>query len=88
MDKPKINTELLRNIMQSNGDTNATLAKALGIKSETVISRKINNWRDVRFNKLELDFIAVRYSLTQESAAAVFGELYDYYGRTYDYKQY
>lgn len=88
MGKPKINTELLRKLMQANGDTNAKLARALGIKSETVISRKINNWRDVRFNKLELDFIAVRYSLTQGTATALFGKLYEYYGCNYDYKQY
>ena len=86
MKRPKINTAALRKVMRQYGDSNADLAKALYIKSATVISRKMCNWHDVRFKATELLLIAQRYAMTPETQNAVFGELIKYYNENYQFQ--
>lgn len=65
-----MNGKLLRSIMVLFGDTNASLAKCLGITEQSV-SNKINE-NGTEFKKSEIAAIKQRYSLSDEQVISIF----------------
>lgn len=65
-----MNKTLLRSFMILHGDTNETLADALGVTAAT-ISDKINE-RGTEFKQGEIAKIKDRYSLSAEQVEAIF----------------
>ena len=65
-----MNSKLLRSIMFIFGDTNETLAKALGI-SEPSLSNKINE-RGTEFKQSEIVSIKNRYNLDSKQVEDIF----------------
>lgn len=65
-----MNKKLLRSVMVEHGDTQATLADALGISLQALNS-KINE-RGREFWQTEIDLIRKRYQLTPEQVTAIF----------------
>ena len=66
-----MDTRRLKAVMVINGDTNADLAKALGITPST-LSRKSNGTDGADFNQTEIATIKARYSLTPKEIDAIF----------------
>lgn len=65
-----MNSKLLRSVMYIFGDTNKTLAKALGI-TENSLSNKINE-KGTEFKQSEIVFIKNRYELDMEQVEDIF----------------
>ena len=65
-----MNKELLKSVMALFGDTNASLAKYLGI-SEQSLSNKINE-NGTEFWKREIQRIKVRYGLDADMVDRIF----------------
>ncbi len=66
-----MNARLLRSKMILYGDTNATLASALGI-SPTRFSAKINETDGAEFVQSEIEKIKTRYNLTAQDVVDIF----------------
>ncbi len=65
-----MNSKLLRSIMLLNGDTNASLAKFLGI-TEQSISNKINE-NGTEFKQGEIAKIKLKYNLDSDAIDQIF----------------
>lgn len=65
-----MNSRMLRSLMVLHGDTNADLAKCLGITEQSV-SNKINE-SGTEFKQGEIAKIKARYSLTPEQVDEIF----------------
>ncbi len=61
----------LRSVMVANGDTQATLAAAMGI-SLSNLNAKINEYRGLQFSQFEIDFIRRRYGLSAGDVVRIF----------------
>ena len=70
MNKEEFKAEMCR-----NGDTQSTLAKAMGI-SRTSLNAKINERNDASFTQPEIAFIRSRYNLTSERIDIIFFSTY------------
>lgn len=66
-----MNKPLLTSFMAKFGDTQETLAKALGL-SLSRLNAKINERDGAAFNQNEMSVIISRYSLTQNDAMSIF----------------
>lgn len=66
-----MNKPLLASIMIKNGDTQSTLANAMGL-SLSRLNAKINEREGASFTQPEMEFIIERYKLTNEEAIQVF----------------
>lgn len=66
-----MNKRLLEAKMKLKGDTNATLAKFIGISPQSFSAKK-NETHGKEFNKGEIAKIKERYSLTAEEVDAIF----------------
>ena len=66
-----LNTRLLKSMMVKYGDTQSSLAEALGL-SVSRLNAKINESAGAMFNQAEIAFIISRYSLTTEEASKIF----------------
>lgn len=66
-----MNERLLRSKMVLHGDTNNTLAEALGITPQR-LSAKINETNGAEFTQREIKIIIVRYSLTDSEVISIF----------------
>ncbi len=66
-----MNKRLFESKMKIYGDTNATLAKAIGISPQRLSAKK-NGTNNADFNRLEIDKIKQRYSLTIEEINSIF----------------
>lgn len=66
-----MNGKLLRSKMILYGDTNATLASALGISSSR-FSAKINETNGAEFVQSEIEKIKTRYDLTGQDVVDIF----------------
>lgn len=66
-----MNKSLLTSFMAKFGDTQETLAKALGL-SLSRLNAKINERDGASFNQNEMSVIISRYSLTQNDAMSIF----------------
>lgn len=62
---------LLMSVMTRNGDTQETLASAMGI-SLSRFNAKINERDGAAFNQSEMQFIIERYNLTADEAMQIF----------------
>lgn len=65
-----MNSTLLRSVMVLNGDTNASLAKYLGITEQSV-SNKINE-NGTEFKQGEIAKIKARYNLDSDMVDRIF----------------
>ena len=65
-----MNETLLRSVMIKNGDTQGTLAEAMGI-SLSRLNAKINN-NGAEFKQTEILFIKQRYKLTAKEVNEIF----------------
>ncbi len=66
-----MNKGLLESAMKKHGDTNATLAKALGISAQSLSAKK-NETHGIEFKKGEIDAIKKRYGLSAEEVDNIF----------------
>lgn len=66
-----MNKKLLQAKMKIYGDTNATLAAAIGC-SQQRISAKINAKNGAEFTQSQIGIMIKRYHLTNEEAHAIF----------------
>ncbi len=66
-----MNKRLLESKMKIFGDTNVTLAQAIGISPQRLSAKK-NGTNNADFNRLEIDKIKQRYSLTIEEINSIF----------------
>lgn len=66
-----MNARLLKSKMVLYGDTNVTLAKALGITHQR-LSAKLNEWEGAEFTQGEIFIIKDRYNLTPDDIDAIF----------------
>lgn len=66
-----MNKNLLRSYMARCGDTQETLAEAMGI-SRSRLNAKLNETTGAEFKQREIEFMAVRYQMTPEELASVF----------------
>lgn len=66
-----MNKKLLKSEMIKHGDTNITLARALGICPQT-LSAKINETKGSEFVQSEINIIRSRYNLTDDMVVAIF----------------
>lgn len=66
-----MNARLLKSKMVLHGDTNVTLAEALGITPQR-LSAKLNEWEGAEFTQGEIIIIKDRYDLTPEEVDAIF----------------
>ena len=66
----QMNTKLFKSLMILHGDTNATLANALGI-SEQSVCKKING-NGTEFKQGEIAMIKDRYALNADQIDSVF----------------
>lgn len=67
----KVNKNKLFGIMKEHGDTQTSLAAALGITRNTLYN-KINEKSGASFTQPEISAISKRYHLTQSSLIAIF----------------
>jgi len=61
----------MKSKMVLHGDTNATLAKAIGLSAQR-LSAKINETNGAEFTQSEIQKIKERYSLTLQEADEIF----------------
>jgi DNA-binding XRE family transcriptional regulator len=66
-----MNKALLKSHMAKNGDTQAQLAKVLGL-SLSRLNAKINETGGAEFKQTEIGFIKDRYCITPEEIVAIF----------------
>lgn len=66
-----MNKNLLKSHMASKGDTQAVLAKEMGL-SLSRLNAKINGTSNAEFTQTEIAFIASRYKLSPKELEAVF----------------
>ena len=66
-----MNKNLLKSIMVQNGDTQERLADEMGL-SLSRFNAKINERNGAAFTQAEMSFIIGRYSLSNETAMAIF----------------
>lgn len=66
-----MNKNLLKSHMASKGDTQAVLAKEMGL-SLSRLNAKINGTSSAEFTQTEIAFIASRYKLSPKELEAVF----------------
>lgn len=66
-----INKNLLKSKMALFGDTNETLADAVGLTPQRM-SSKINEWNNAEFTQSEMRIIKQRYNLTNDEVDAIF----------------
>lgn len=66
-----MNKALLRAAMVENGDTQESLASAMGISCSR-LNAKVNERDGAAFNLRELSFMKERYKLSDEKATAIF----------------
>ena len=66
-----MNKILYRKKMKEHGDTNSTLAKALGISAQRN-SAKLNGTRGAEYNCAEICLIKLRWGLTAEEVDSIF----------------
>ena len=66
-----MNKRMLESKMKLFGDTNDTLARALGISPQSFSSKK-NETNGSEFKQSEIDAIKKRYSLTPEELESIF----------------
>ena len=66
-----MNARLLKSKMVLCGDTNMTLADALGISYQR-LSAKMNEWEGAEFTQSEILTIKDRYKLTPEEVDLIF----------------
>lgn len=66
-----MNKNLLASVLAKNGDTQANLAKALGI-SLSRTNAKINESGGAQFTQSEITMIKTRYHLTAQDVDAIF----------------
>lgn len=66
-----MNKNLLCSKMKLHGDTNADLAKAIGISPQR-LSAKMNEYQGAEFNQGEITTIRQRYNLTDEETVQIF----------------
>lgn len=66
-----MNINLFKSKMKLYGDTNSTLAKAIGI-SQQRLSAKINETSGAEFTQSEIEKIKIRYELTPEEIDNIF----------------
>lgn len=66
-----MNSKMLRSVMILNGDTNLTLAEALGIHPAT-LSAKLNGTNGAEFTQGEMAIIRKRYNLENDQFVAIF----------------
>lgn len=66
-----MNKALLSSIMVKNGDTQRTLAEAMGL-SLSRFNAKINEREGASFTQTEMAFIINRYSLSYSEAVEIF----------------
>lgn len=66
-----MNKPLLSSFMVKNGDTQESLAKAMGL-SLSRLNAKINEREGAAFTQTEMQFIIDRYHLSKDEAMAVF----------------
>ena len=61
----------LESLMKLFGDTQATLAKAMGL-STSRLNAKINEYRGAEFKQNEINLIRERYKLSSEEVERIF----------------
>ena len=66
-----MNSKMLRSVMILNGDTNLTLAEALGIHPAT-LSAKLNGTNGAEFTQGEMSVIRDRYRLEDHQFVDIF----------------
>lgn len=66
-----MNKRILESKMKLFGDTNASLAKAIGISPQSLSTKK-NETHGIEFTKSEIASIKERYSLTADEVDAIF----------------
>lgn len=66
-----MNKNLLVSKMKLYGDTNATLASAIGISAQR-FSAKLNGYQGAEFNQGEIQKIRERYNLTDNEIVHIF----------------
>lgn len=66
-----MNKTLLQRYMRVFGDTNVTLAAALGISKQR-LSAKLNGYNGAQFNQNEIGMIIRRYDLKASTAVHIF----------------
>lgn len=66
-----MNAKLLRSKMVLFGDTNNSLAEALGLSAQR-LSEKINERNGAQFTQGEIEIIRSRYSLTSQEVIDIF----------------
>lgn len=66
-----MNSKMLRSVMILNGDTNQTLAEALGIHPATM-SAKLNSTNGAEFTQGEMAIIRKRYNLENDQFVSIF----------------
>lgn len=66
-----MNANILRSKMKLFGDTNASLADAIGCSAQR-LSAKINETNGAEFNQGEIKAIKERYNLSHEEVDAIF----------------
>lgn len=66
-----MNANILRSKMKLFGDTNASLADAIGCSAQR-LSAKINETNGAEFNQSEIKAIKKRYNLSHEEVDAIF----------------
>ena len=69
--KRLVNRKLLKSKQALRGDTDSTLAAALGITPQT-FSLKVNEKNGAEFTAGEMKGIKLRYNLTNEEFTAIF----------------
>lgn len=67
----KVDKQFLRSYMAKYGDTQATLAVAMGV-SLSRLNAKINRTGGAEFAQTEISFIAERYKMSAKELDAVF----------------
>lgn len=66
-----MNKQKFKGVAMLNGDTMATVAKALGI-AESSLSLKINGKRNCCFHDVEIKVLMTRWSLDPEQVVDIF----------------
>lgn len=66
-----MNSQLLKSTMVLHGDTQSSLAAAMGV-SLSRLNAKINETKGSEFRQNEIAFIAQRYGLTAEQVIDIF----------------
>ena len=66
-----MNKKIMESKMKLHGDTNATLAQAIGISQQSLSSKK-NETRGAEFTQSEITAIKVRYALSAGEVDEIF----------------